>query len=103
MLAYIRVVVVWAVSAMALPSSKHCAYNLPRKAVRVKLALLAYCSAAEGTHEPRRSVSAALTWPQSSTLVPPVLPLPDLDPYSARKAMRAEICAISIDDAYSCA
>jgi hypothetical protein len=37
MLAYIRVVVVWVVSPMALPFSKDCAYNLPRKAVRVKL------------------------------------------------------------------
>src|SRR5271165_4727640 len=36
MLAYMRVVVVWAVSPMALPSSKDCAYNLPRKALRVK-------------------------------------------------------------------
>src|ERR1035437_5827037 len=39
MLAYMRVVVVWAVSPIALPSSKDCAYNLPRKALRVKLAL----------------------------------------------------------------
>src|ERR1035441_3502898 len=39
MLAYIRVVVVWAVSPIALPSSKDCAYNIPRKALRVKLPL----------------------------------------------------------------
>src|SRR5260370_29347639 len=64
MLAYIRVVVVWAVSPMALPSSKDCAYNLPRKALRVKLVLPSFqISGREtGDHQTPRMPAAMVRW-----------------------------------------
>src|SRR5271165_1308355 len=53
MLAYIRVVVVWAVSPMGLPFSKHCAYSLPRTSLRVKLARRSLRTDRRETHAPR--------------------------------------------------
>src|ERR1039457_999335 len=101
MLAYIRIVVVWAVSPIALPSSKDCAYNLPRKALRVKLALPSlqinatrHATAKRPGHQPPRCGHKG----RLGTIC--FGSLPDQGKYSARKVMRAKPCVLGISHAY---